>query len=287
MTGKDMEIIGIPRAVRDACRKHLLQSRTIGFVPTMGALHDGHLSLLRKARRENDIAVASIFVNPMQFGPSEDFEKYPRDIENDIKKLRNEEIDILFLPELSLLYSSGFSTYINVDIISEKLDGGFRPGHFRGVATVVAKLFNIVDPTRAYFGQKDFQQTIIIKRMVKDLDFDLDIVVCPTVREDDGLAMSSRNLYLDKEQRRAARVLYRCLNEASDAIKSGIIKLEEIKDLMIKIISGEALVNRINYAAVYDPMTLDEVDVIQGEVLIAVAVRLGDTCLIDNMLINS
>lgn len=282
-----MEIIGIPRAARDTCRKHLLKNRTIGFVPTMGALHDGHLSLLKRARRENDIAVASIFVNPMQFGPSEDFEKYPRDIENDIKKLRNEGIDILFLPDLSLLYSGGFSTYINVDIISEKLCGGFRPGHFRGVATVVAKLFNIVNPTRAYFGQKDFQQTVIIKRMVKDLDFDLDIVVCPTVREDDGLAMSSRNLYLDKVQRRAARVLYRCLNEASDAIKSGIIRIEEIKDLMIKIISGEALVTRIDYAAVYDPWTLDEVDIIQGEVLIAVAVRLGDTCLIDNMLINS
>lgn len=252
----------------------------------MGALHEGHLSLIKRAREENDITVASIFVNPIQFGPSEDLEKYPRDIENDIEKIRNEEIDILFSPDKTLIYSEGFLTYINVDIISEKLCGKFRPGHFKGVATVVAKLFNIVNPTRAYFGQKDFQQTVIIKRMVKDLNFDVDIVVCPTIREYDGLAMSSRNLYLDEKQRKAASVVYRCLSKASDSIKSGIIKTEQIKELMIRVISEEALITQIDYASVYDPETLDEINEIQGEVLIAVAVRLGITRLIDNMLIN-
>lgn len=282
-----MEIIRIPRIAQDTCKRHLLKGRTIGFVPTMGAIHEGHLSLIKRARAENDITVASIFVNPIQFGPSEDLEKYPGDIVNDIKELRHKEIDILFLPDKTLMYPEGFLTYINVDIISEKLCGRFRPEHFKGVATVVAKLFNIVNPTRAYFGQKDFQQTVIIKRMIKDLNFDLDIIVCPTIREYDGLAISSRNLYLDEKQRKAASVIYRCLSKASDSIKSGMIKTELIKELMIRTISEEASTAEIDYASVYDPETLDEINDIKGDVLIAVAVRLGNTRLIDNILVNS
>ncbi len=281
-----MEIIRIPRIVQDTCKMHLMKGRTIGFVPTMGALHEGHLSLIKRAKMENDITVASIFVNPAQFGPTEDLEKYPRDIENDTIKLRRHEIDILLLPDRNLMYTNGFSTYINVDPLSEKLCGMFRPGHFKGVATVVAKLLNIVSPTRAYFGQKDFQQTVIIKRMVKDLNLGVDIVVCPTIREHDGLAMSSRNSYLDGEQRKAAPVLYRCLNKASDAIKSGIINTEQIKELMTKALSDKALITQIDYASVYHPETLEEIKEIKGEVLIAAAVRIGDTRLIDNMPVN-
>ncbi|RPI33727.1 MAG: pantoate--beta-alanine ligase, partial [Nitrospiraceae bacterium] len=165
-----MEILRIPRIALDSCKKHLQRGRSLGFVPTMGALHDGHLSLAKRAKMENDVVIASIFVNPLQFGPSEDLDKYPRDIDEDVRKLREAEIDILFLPDNTLIYPEGFSTHIVVDALSDKLCGKFRPGHFSGVATVVAKLFNIISPTRAYFGQKDFQQTVIIKRMVKDLN---------------------------------------------------------------------------------------------------------------------
>ncbi len=279
-----MEIIRIPRILQDTCKKHLSRGRTIGFVPTMGALHEAHLSLIKRSRLENDITVVSIFVNPIQFAPSEDLEKYPRDIENDIKKLRTAEIDSLFLPDKAIFYSEDFSTYINVETISEKLCGRFRPGHFRGVATVVAKLFNIMKPTRAYFGQKDFQQAVIIRKMIKDLNFDIDIIVCPTVRESDGLAMSSRNLYLNEKHRKAASAVYRCLSKASDSIKSGISDTEQIKEIMKGVISEEPLITDIDYASVYDPETLEEVNEIKGEVLIAVAVRLGDIRLIDNIL---
>ncbi|MDP2754119.1 MAG: pantoate--beta-alanine ligase, partial [Nitrospirota bacterium] len=218
-----MEIIRIPRIMQDTSKGHILRGRTIGFVPTMGVLHEGHLSLVRRAKQENDITTVSIFVNPTQFGPSEDFKQYPRDIEGDTAKLFKEEADILFMPDAPLIYPEGFSTYVEVEKISERLCGAFRPGHFKGVATVVTKLLNIVKPTKAYFGQKDFQQTIVIKQLVKDLDMDADIVVCPTLREQDGLAMSSRNAYLDIRQREAATVIYKCLIEASDLIKSGII----------------------------------------------------------------
>ncbi|OGW26951.1 MAG: pantoate--beta-alanine ligase [Nitrospirae bacterium GWC2_42_7] len=281
-----MEIIRIPRIALDTCRKHLLKGRSIGFVPTMGALHEGHLSLIRRSRSENDITAGSIFVNPMQFGPSEDFDKYPRDIENDIRKMRDEEVDILFMPDRSVIYPERFSTYINIGELSGKLCGRFRPGHFTGVATIVSKLFNIINPTRAYFGQKDFQQTVTIKKMVKDLNFNIDVVVCPTVREPDGLAMSSRNTYLNEEQRKAASVIFKCLTKASDMIKSGIINPEQAKELMLKAISEEALITDTDYASVYDPETLDEITEMSGDVLLAVAVQVGTTRLIDNVLIN-
>ena len=280
-----MEIIRTPRIVEDTCRKYLLQGKSVGFVPTMGALHKGHLSLIKRSRSENDKTVVSIFINPLQFGPSEDFETYPRDMEDDTKKLRNEEVDMLFLPDNDTMYPEDFQTYISVDEISEKLCGPFRQGHFKGVATIVAKLFNIVKPQRAYFGQKDYQQTVIIKKMVKDLNFGIDTVVCPTVREDDGLAMSSRNLYLDEKQRKAASAVYRCLRKSTESIKSGILETEQIKKLMRDIILKEPLITQRDYASVYDPETLDEIDIINREVLIAVAVRVGDIRLIDNMLI--
>ena len=278
-----MEILRIPRITHDSCKKHLQRGRSLGFVPTMGALHDGHISLVRRAKMDNDIVVASIFLNPLQFGPGEDLDKYPRDLEEDIRKLRGEEIDILFLPDNSLMYPQGFSARIDVGAVSEKLCGKFRPGHFSGVATVVAKLFNIVSPTRAYFGQKDFQQTVVIKRMARDLNFDADIIVCPIIREQDGLAMSSRNAYLDKEQRLAASALYQCLSKASDSVKSGVRSGMQIRTLMRDFLSAVPLISEIDYASVYDPETLEEVDEIKKEALLAVAVRIGNTRLIDNI----
>lgn len=278
-----MEILRIPRIAQDTCKKHLLRGRSLGFVPTMGALHDGHISLVKRAKTENDVAIVSIFLNPLQFGPAEDLDKYPRDIEEDIRRLREEDIDILFLPDNNLMYPMGFSTYIGVEALSERLCGKFRPGHFRGVATVAAKLFNIINPARAYFGQKDFQQTVIIKRMTRDLNFDTDIVVCPTMREHDGLAMSSRNVYLDSEQRKAAGVLYRCLNEASESVRSGLTSGKKIRELIRAPLSAEPLISQIDYASVYDPETLEEVAEIKGDVLFAVAVRIGNTRLIDNI----
>lgn len=281
-----MELIRIPRIVQDTCRKHLLKGRTLGFVPTMGALHEGHLSLIKRAKMENDVTAVSIFVNPLQFGPSEDLERYPRNMDADKKKLNDLEIDILFLPDNGLMYPEGFSTRVNVAALSEKLCGRFRPGHFDGVSTVVAKLLHIVAPTRAYFGQKDFQQSVIIRRMVRDLDFGVEIVVCPTIRQQDGLAMSSRNLYLDEEQRKAATALYRCLSRASESIKAGERSPGRIKELMTEVLAAEPLITEIEYSSVYDPETLDEVSRIEGESLLAVAVRLTNTRLIDNMPVN-
>lgn len=281
-----MEIIRIPRIVQDTCRKHFLQGRSIGFVPTMGSLHEGHMSLVRRAKMENDVAVVSIFVNPVQFGPSEDLDDYPRNVEEDVRKLQDAEVDTVFIPDGPMMYPPGFSTYVGVEGLSDILCGGMRPGHFRGVATVVAKLLNIASPTRAYFGQKDFQQTVVIRKMVKDLDFGVEIIVCPTVREHDGLAMSSRNLYLDAKQRKAATVLYRSLTAASDLLSSDRSSVEKVRALMNEILSGEPLVTQIDYASVYDPVTLAETGEVEDDVLLAVAARLGKVRLIDNMIVN-
>ncbi len=281
-----MEIIRIPRVMQEISRKFLREGKTIGFVPTMGALHEGHLSLVRRAKQDNHVTVVSIFVNPIQFGPSEDFKKYPRDIEGDMEKLRKEEADTVFMPEISSMYPEGFLTYVEVKDISEKLCGVFRTGHLRGVATVVTKLLNIVKPKMVYLGQKDFQQSVIIKRLVKDLDMDVDVVVCPTFREKDGLAMSSRNAYLDNAQREAAKVIYQCLKEALDVIKSGISDGTYVKNLMHNRLLKEPLVSAIDYAGVYDPETMNELSGIKKEVLLAVALRIGSTRLIDNMLVE-
>ena len=279
-----MEIIRIPRIVQDTSRGHLLHGRTIGIVPTMGALHEGHLSLVRMSRQENTVTAVSIFVNPTQFAPSEDFASYPRNIEKDIETLKEEEIDVLFLPDTALMYPDGFSTAVEVKGLSEKMCGRFRPGHFQGVATVVAKLLALLNPTRAYFGQKDFQQTVIIRKMARDLNFASEIVVCPTIREHDGLAMSSRNAYLTREQRAAAPVLYRTLLNASDAVRSGARSAGEIRDMMYQALAEEPLITDIDYSSVYDPSTLNEIREITGEVLLAVAARMGSARLIDNML---
>lgn len=281
-----MEIIRIPRIMQDTSRGHLLHSRTLGFVPTMGALHQGHLSLVRMSREENNLTVVSIYVNPTQFGPAEDFSKYPRQIESDIERLREEAVDIVFLPDDTLMYPAGFSTEIQVKGLSERLCGQFRPGHFNGVATVVAKLLNIVRPTRTYIGQKDFQQTVIIKRMVRDLNLDTEIVVCPTIREEDGLALSSRNAYLNRDQRRAAIVLYRSLCEAAEAIRSGLRSGAEIRNVMRTRLEQEMQITGIDYASAYHPDTLEDMEDLQGEILLAGAVRMSGTRLIDNMLVT-
>ena len=272
--------------MHDTSKGHLLHGRSIGFVPTMGAMHEGHLSLVKRSKYENDITVVSIFVNPLQFSPSEDFQQYPRDTDGDAAKLRKAEADVIFMPDAPSIYHEGFATHITVDKISEKLCGAFRPGHFRGVVTIVAKLFNIVSPARAYFGQKDFQQAAIIRKMAKDLDMPVDIIVSPTIREHDGLAMSSRNLYLNEEERKAAGVIYRCPVQTSEMLKSGIINKEQIKRFMKEKLSAEPLVREIQYASMYDPETLDEVENAGKEALLAVSVQVGGTRLIDNMLVK-
>jgi len=278
-----MEIIQMPGAMQDTSKSYLFQGKLIGFVPTMGSLHEGHLSLVRRARQESDITVVSIFVNPIQFGPSEDFERYPRDTNGDLEKLRKERADVVFMPEMSLMYPQRFMTHVEVDEISQRLCGAFRPNHFRGVATVVTKLLNIVKPTKVYFGQKDFQQSVIIKKLVRDLNIDADVVVCPTVRERDGLAMSSRNAYLTEKQRKAATVIYKCLQEASDLIKSGIIDGAVVRGFMQERILKETDISSIDYAGVYDPETMVDVSEIRGDILLAVALKIGDTRLIDNL----
>lgn len=281
-----MEIIRIPKVMQETSKEHILHSRSIGFVPTMGALHDGHLSLVRVAKQKNDITVVSIFINPLQFGPSEDYNRYPRDIEGDMEKLSRVGVDILFLPDDNSMYPEGFCTAVEVSGLSDRLCGAFRPGHFRGVATVVLKLFNIVNPTRAYFGQKDYQQTLVIKRLVQDLNMDIEIVVCPTIRESDGLAMSSRNQYLNEKERAAATVLFRALQRGCEAIKSGIIKKEEVDKIMLEVINSERLVTEVQYLSVFDPEDLEELAVINKRALIAGAIKIGHTRLIDNIIVE-
>jgi len=272
--------------MQNISKEYLFQNKTIGFVPTMGALHEGHLSLVKTARQENDVTVVSIFVNPIQFAPSEDFERYPRDIEGDTDKLQMAKVNVLFMPEISLMYPGKHLTYVDVNEISERLCGVFRPGHFRGVATVVTKLLNIVKPTKVYCGQKDFQQAVIIKHLIRDLNIDVDVIVCPTIREHDGLAMSSRNTYLTGGQRKAAAVIYKCLKEASDLIKSGIIDGLHIKKFMHERILQVDEISSVDYAGVYDPETLVDVSEIKGDILLAIALNIGHTRLIDNMLVR-
>jgi len=280
-----METIRISSVMQETSNTNILKGRKIGFVPTMGALHEGHLSLVRRSKQENDITVVSIFVNPIQFGPNEDFNRYPRDFDGDFNKLQNEGVDILFYPDIASIYPEGYSTYVEVKGLSDKLCGAFRPGHFKGVATIVTKLFNIVKPNRAYFGQKDYQQSVIIRRMVKDLNLDVEIIVCPTVREEDGLAMSSRNSYLSGKEREAATIIYKTLTKASELIQSGIIDGVRIKNFMMEEIKKEPAVSSIDYVGVYDPETLDEIDIIKGEVVLAAAIFIGKTRLIDNIIV--
>jgi pantoate--beta-alanine ligase len=254
---------------------------TIGFVPTMGYLHEGHLSLVRRARKKCDRVVVSVFVNPAQFGPKEDLKVYPRDFGRDRKLLSKERVDAIFYPTAKAMYPDGYGTYIYVNGSSDVVCGASRPGHFRGVATVVAKLFNIVKPDIAYFGKKDFQQQVIIKKMVKDMDLGVRIVAMPTVREKDGLAMSSRNKYLTGDERVRAAVINRALHIAGSLVKAGEKDAGRIRSAVSKLIRSKGL--KIDYVAVCDPSTLEEKKTIKGRALIAVAAFMGRTRLIDNV----
>jgi pantoate--beta-alanine ligase len=256
----------------------------VGFVPTMGYLHEGHLSLVRRAREENETVVVSIFVNPTQFGPKEDFKSYPRDTERDLGLLEP-LTDICFMPESAEIYPPGFDSWVEPGAIASRLEGAARPGHFRGVTTVVAKLFNIVRPDRAYFGQKDAQQLAVIKKMVADLNMNLAVVACPTVREPDGLAMSSRNTYLNAVQREAAVVLHRALNLAGKRWKQGEKDAGTIRHEMTELIEKEPLAE-IDYVSVADTATLKEIHRLKPPALVSLAVRFGKTRLIDNVVLE-
>ncbi len=258
----------------------------VGFVPTMGALHSGHMSLVHRAHTECDYVVVSIFVNPTQFGPGEDFDRYPRTLDQDLEKCRSAGVDLVFVPSASEMYPPGFDSWVEVKgLITETLEGSFRPGHFRGVATVCAKLFNIVAPQRAYFGMKDYQQLKVIQKMVRDLDMPIDIIPCETVREADGLAMSSRNSYLDFEERRAATVLSRALNAASDAFEAGQKDATALEEVARGLIKAEPLAS-IDYVAIRDAESLEPIQVVDKTAVLLLAVRIGTTRLIDNCLIG-
>ncbi|WP_132994899.1 pantoate--beta-alanine ligase [Sporanaerobacter acetigenes] len=258
---------------------------SIGFVPTMGYLHEGHISLIKKAREENDIVITSIFVNPTQFGPNEDFEKYPRDESRDLQKCEENGCDIVFLPQVDEMYPDSFLTFVQVEELGKELCGKSRPTHFRGVTTVLTKLFNIVKPDRAYFGQKDAQQLVIVKKMVEDLNMDVEIIGCPIVREADGLAISSRNTYLSPEERNDALFLNKSLKLAKNLIENGEKNISIIKNEMKKtILSGNN--NSIDYIEFVDTKTLNPVSEIKDKVLIAIAVKVGKTRLIDNIVVE-
>ena len=260
-------------------------SGSVGFVPTMGYLHEGHLALVKRARAENSTVFVSIYVNPAQFGPREDFGAYPRDLNRDLELLRGEGVDVVFVPSDDEMYPPEFSSWVDVEKVTEQLEGASRPRHFRGVSTVVAKLFNIVQPSRAYFGQKDAQQSVVIKRMVADLNMGLEIVVVPTVRESDGLAMSSRNVYLSPEECQAATILFKALNLAQRLWQGGEKDAEEIRRKMTSLIQKEPLA-QIDYVSIADANTLEELEVRDRPALASLAVRIGRTRLIDNTLLE-
>ncbi len=274
----------VVETIEDMKRLRLKLNEPVGLVPTMGYLHQGHLSLVRRARTENRSLVVSIFVNPTQFGPGEDFNKYPCNPERDLALLEKERVDVVFIPPADEMYPSGFDSWVEVGKLTRRLEGGRRPGHFKGVTTVVCKLFNIVQPTRAYFGHKDAQQLVVIKRMVADLNMNLEIVTLPTVREADGLAMSSRNSYLNPEERRAATVLYRTLTLAQDLWSKGERSAERLRWEMTALIQKEPLAS-IDYVSIADAETLDELDTVKTPALVSLAAKIGKTRLIDNVVL--
>lgn len=259
--------------------------KRIGFVPTMGAFHEGHLALMRQARRECDTVVVSLFVNPLQFGPKEDFAAYPRPIASDRKMAQKTGVDLLWTPAAEEIYPPPYRTFVDVEEITQRWEGAVRPGHFRGVATVVAKLFQVVQPDRAYFGQKDYQQTRVIRQIIKDLHFALSIRILPTVREKDGLAMSSRNRRLSPAERAAAPILFRALKEAEARIRQGIHESRTLLQGIEALIRSEPLA-RIDYAALCDPESLEPIEKIQKEAVLLLAVKIGPVRLIDNLLIR-
>jgi pantoate--beta-alanine ligase len=277
-----LELVKTKHELRQLLKAVRSEGKSVGLVPTMGYLHEGHLSLIRKARQDSDCVVVSIFVNPTQFGEGEDYNTYPRDLERDMESCKESGVDIVFAPETDEMYSKGSTTFVDMDRLTDRLCGASRPGHFRGVMTVVSKLFNLVQPDRAYFGQKDAQQVLVIKTMVRDLDFDIQIVELPIVREADGLALSSRNTYLNPEEREAALVLSRSLFEAKKRIEDGERNAVVVRSGIVDRISSQPLA-RLDYAEVVDAETLEPLREIKGGVLIALAVRIGRTRLIDNI----
>ncbi|MCJ7497196.1 MAG: pantoate--beta-alanine ligase [candidate division Zixibacteria bacterium] len=277
-----MHLISSPKKMQQLALSLKRKGKKISFVPTMGALHKGHLSLLKRAKKLGDFVVASIFVNPAQFGPKEDYKKYPRDFKKDKELLQKAGCDLVFAPRVKDIYPEGYLTYVDVDELSEKLEGAYRSGHFRGVCTIVAKLFNIVQPDFAIFGQKDAQQAMVIKKMTEDLNFPVRIIVSPTVREKDGLACSSRNSYLNPEERTQAKVLYQALKLGEKLIKAGEKSPKKIVNKMRELINKEKLA-RIDYIALTDTERLESVKIIKGEILLSLAVKFGKTRLIDNL----
>ncbi len=275
----------IIESVAEMKRARRQMNKAVGLVPTMGFLHEGHLELVRRAKRDNPLAVVSIFVNPTQFGPKEDFAAYPRDVPRDIAMLESVGTDFLLMPPPKEIYPPGFSSWVDVEKVTDRLEGAARPGHFRGVATVCNKLFNIVEPDKAYFGQKDAQQCVVIKRMVADLNMNLEIVIVPTVRESDGLAMSSRNTYLKPDERRAAVVLSRSLQLARKLWSDGERDSGKIRQAMAALIGQEPLAN-IDYISIADAGTLEELNVIKPPALVSLVVKIGKPRLLDNTILE-
>jgi len=277
--------VKVVETLNEIKRLRLKLAEPVGFVPTMGYLHEGHLVLVRQAKAENSSVVVSIFVNPTQFGPQEDFNRYPRDPQRDLAMLKKEKVDIVFMPSVDEMYPPKFNSWVDVGKITERLEGAARPGHFRGVTTVVAKLFNIVQPNKAYFGQKDAQQLAVIKKMVAELNMNLEVVAVPTVREPDGLAMSSRNIYLNPEERKQAIVLYQALTLAQKLYSKGEKNAQTIRRQMTDIIQKQPLAH-IDYISIADAETLDELDKIKPPALVSLAVKIGRTRLIDNVVLE-
>src|SRR5690349_10052832 len=257
----------------------------VGLVPTMGYLHEGHLSLIRRAREDCEHVAVSIFVNPTQFGPKEDLSKYPRDLERDLSLIEPLGVDVVWMPTAEIMYPQGYQTWVEVETVTRPLEGAMRPGHFRGVTTVVAKLFNAVQPQRAYFGQKDAQQAAVIRQMTRDLNFPIEIVICPIVREPDGLAMSSRNVYLEPAQRKAATVLSRSLRAAKEAYEKGERDAEKIRGKRKEVLAGEPHAD-VQYVSCADYDTLEELETVTGKALLSMAVFMGKTRLIDNVVLG-
>lgn len=280
-----MEVYSTIKGLREALASQKKRVRSVGFVPTMGYLHTGHMALVARARSQNDIVVASIFVNPLQFGPDEDLHRYPRDLERDAKMLREAGVSILFAPGVEDMYPQALATVVDLPGLGSELEGAVRPGHFSGVSTVVAKLFNIVQPDRAYFGEKDFQQVVVIKRLVDDLSIPVEIVSVPTVRDIDGLAMSSRNVYLSPTERRTALVIPRALEMAETLVRDGLTDVKEIEKRLSEFLKSEPMV-KPEIVAVRDAETLCRVDAIETSVVVALFVRVGMTRLLDNRVIS-
>ena len=278
-----MRVISTNKEMSRACREAV---KPIGLVPTMGALHAGHLSLVDQARADNLTVAVSIFVNPTQFGDKDDLKKYPRDLEGDLEMLRQHGVDLVYSPTVAEVYPQGFDTWVNVGPLADKLEGRHRPGHFLGVATVVSKLFNVTMPNRAYFGQKDGQQTVVIQKLVRDLDMDVEVVVMPTIREPDGLAMSSRNIQLSQERRQAAPVVYQALCRAHMLWLQGERNGNALREAAQAVLQAEPMVDRIDYVSVADMATLDEVDDVEGRTMVSVAFQMGPVRLIDNIVLE-